>query len=179
MGSFTPLSNHLSSLMKMFTLLSSKVLFYSSDVSGKQSHDLRSWPSCAIHLWRVCFCLPNLQCAALATLNSMTYITLFMPDCFVLRMNKFHWWSFKELQFLILVILLLILLHGFIFQPLNGDTQESFFITNIFITECSSVGFMIHHFRLEIMKSAPFQPLLPYIFSPNPKLLLNCVASEL
>lgn len=113
------------------------------------------------------------------------YITLFMPGCFVLRMNKFHWWSFKELQFLILVLLLLILLHGFIFQPyrlpLDGDTQESFFITNIFITECSSVGLMIQQFRLEIRKSAPFQPLLhvPHIFSPYPKLLLNCVTSEL
>ena len=36
------------------------------------------------------FCLPNVQiCAVLAALNIINYITLFMPACFVLRMDKF------------------------------------------------------------------------------------------
>ena len=48
MDSFTPLSNHLSSLAKMLTLLSSKEWFSPSDVSGQQSLGLRSWPSCVV-----------------------------------------------------------------------------------------------------------------------------------
>ena len=36
------------------------------------------------------FCLPNVQIWAVrAALNSINYITLFMPECFVLGMDKF------------------------------------------------------------------------------------------
>ena len=36
------------------------------------------------------FCLPNVQiCAVRAALNSISYITLLMPGCFVFRMDKF------------------------------------------------------------------------------------------
>ena len=36
------------------------------------------------------FCLPSVQiCAVLAALNSINYITLCMPGCFVLRMDQF------------------------------------------------------------------------------------------
>ena len=49
-----------------------------SDVSEQRSLDLRSWPSCVGRL----FCLPNVQiCAVLAALNSINYITLFIPGC--------------------------------------------------------------------------------------------------
>ena len=92
-------------LTKMFTLLSSKEWFYSSNVSGQQSHDLRSWPFWTIHLERL-FCLSNLQISVvLATLYTMTYITLFMPGCFVLRVMAIQRTT----------LLLLILLHRFIF----------------------------------------------------------------
>ena len=49
MDYFTPLSNHLSSLAKMFTLLSAKNDFSPSDVSGQQSLDLRSCPPVLCH----------------------------------------------------------------------------------------------------------------------------------
>ena len=35
-------------------------------------------------------CLPSVQiCFVLAVLHNINYITLFMPECFVLRMDKF------------------------------------------------------------------------------------------
>ena len=36
------------------------------------------------------FCLPDVQiCAVLTVLNSINYITLFMPGCFILRVEMF------------------------------------------------------------------------------------------
>ena len=54
-----------------------------SDVSRQQSLGLRSWPSCVVL---------SLQCTnpcSSAALNSINYITLFMPGCFVLSRDKF------------------------------------------------------------------------------------------
>ena len=65
----------------------------SSDVSGEQSLDPRSWPSFVVPfiygevvLTAQCtYCI----CAVLAALNIINYITLLMPECFVLRRDKF------------------------------------------------------------------------------------------
>ena len=55
------------------------------------SLDLRSWPSCVCHSFMErLFSLPNAQiCTFLTALNSINYITLFMPGCFVFRVDKF------------------------------------------------------------------------------------------
>ena len=72
MDSFIPLSIHLSSLANKFTY--SRVLMWGVGPPVK----------CHLFIERL-FCLPNPP----AALNSINYISLFMPECVVLSMDKF------------------------------------------------------------------------------------------
>ena len=86
MDSFTPLSNHLSALAKRFTLLSSKQGF----LSFRSKWTRGAGPCVVPFVHGEVVLSPNVQiCAVLAALNSINYITLFTPGCFVLRMDEF------------------------------------------------------------------------------------------
>ena len=67
-----------------------------SGVSGQQSLDLRGWTPCVVPFVYGYFCLQI--CAFLPALNSVNYITLFMPACFVFRMDKSLGCEVKQVQ---------------------------------------------------------------------------------
>ena len=66
-----------------------------SDVSRQQSLDMRSWPSCVVPFIDGDVVL-SLQCTNQQQSSCIEHhnITLFMPGCFVLRMDKFMCWLF-------------------------------------------------------------------------------------
>ena len=82
MDSLTPLSNHQSSLAKTLSSKKGSFPFRCKWTAGSWREEL-ALLCCAICLWR------HFVCAVLAALNSMNYITLPVPGCFVLRVDKF------------------------------------------------------------------------------------------
>ena len=64
--------------------------FSPSDVSGQQCHDLEELALLCYSIMKKLFYIPNVHiCAGLATLNIIKFITLFLPGCFILRMDNF------------------------------------------------------------------------------------------
>ena len=90
MASFTPLSNHLSSLSNMCTFLPSK----ECPLSLRYRWTPESWPGklallcCAMRLWSCCLVSSRVH-ALLAALDCIYNTPQFLLGCLVLRMNQF------------------------------------------------------------------------------------------